>query len=46
MLGSRRNRDFNIYYRTNLSNGFIEGYNNKIKVLKRVSFGIKNFARL
>lgn len=31
---------------TNLSNGFIEGYNNKIKVLKRVSFGIKNFARL
>ena len=31
---------------TDLSNGFIEGYNNKIKVLKRVSFGIKNFARL
>lgn len=25
------------------SNGYIEGHNNKIKVLKRLSFGIKNF---
>lgn len=25
------------------SNGYIEGHNNKIKVLKRISFGIKNF---
>lgn len=29
----------------NVSNGFIEGSNNKIKVLKRISFGIKNFRR-
>lgn len=28
-----------------ISNGFVEGKNNKIKVLKRVSFGIKNFNR-
>ena len=28
-----------------LSNGFIEGSNNKIKVLKRVSYGIWNFER-
>lgn len=27
------------------TNGFTEGYNNKIKVLKRVSFGLKNFER-
>ncbi|HHU73359.1 MAG TPA: transposase, partial [Clostridiales bacterium] len=26
-------------------NGTTEGYNNKIKVLKRVSFGIRNFER-
>ncbi|MDD4320025.1 MAG: transposase, partial [Acidaminococcaceae bacterium] len=25
------------------SNGYIEGHNNKIKVVKRLSFGIKNF---
>ena len=25
------------------SNGATEGFNNKIKVLKRVSFGIRNF---
>lgn len=30
----------------NISNGFIEGSNNKIKVLKRVSFGVQNFRRL
>ena len=29
----------------NISNGFIEGSNNKIKVLKRISFGIQNFRR-
>lgn len=28
-----------------ISNGFIEGSNNKIKVLKRVSYGVKNFER-
>jgi len=26
-------------------NGFMEGHNNKIKVLKRVCFGIRNFSR-
>ena len=26
-----------------LDNGFVEGYNNKIKVIKRVSYGIKKF---
>ncbi|MBR3304520.1 MAG: transposase, partial [Christensenellaceae bacterium] len=26
-------------------NGYTEGMNNKIKVLKRVSFGIRNFNR-
>ena len=30
----------------NVSNGFIEGSNNKIKVLKRISFGVQNFRRL
>ena len=30
----------------NVSNGFIEGSNNKIKVLKRISFGVQNFSRL
>lgn len=29
----------------NISNGFIEGSNNKIKVLKRISFGVQNFRR-
>ena len=29
----------------NISNGFIEGSNNKIKVLKRISFGFQNFRR-
>ena len=28
-----------------ISNGFIEGSNNKIKVLKRISFGFQNFRR-
>ena len=30
-------------YTTNLSNGKTEGNNNSIKVLKRVSYGFKNF---
>ena len=30
---------------TKYTNGFIEGCNNKIKVLKRISFGCKNFNR-
>ncbi|NLY66894.1 MAG: transposase, partial [Tissierellia bacterium] len=28
------------------TNGPTEGFNNKIKVLKRISFGLKNFHRL
>ena len=28
-----------------VSNGFIEGSNNKIKVLKRISYGVRNFKR-
>ena len=28
-----------------VSNGFIEGSNNKIKVLKRISYGVQNFER-
>ena len=31
--------------RLRYSNGYMEGHNNKIKVLKRVSFGIRNFYR-
>ena len=27
------------------SNGFTEGCNNKIKVLKRISYGLRNFER-
>jgi transposase len=27
------------------SNGFTEGCNNKIKVLKRICFGVRNFRR-
>ena len=32
-------------FKYNLSNGTTEGYNNKIKVLKRTSYGIRNFER-
>ena len=28
-----------------VSNGFIEGSNNKIKVLKQISYGVRNFER-
>ncbi|MEG1220634.1 MAG: transposase [Anaerovoracaceae bacterium] len=30
---------------TDFTNGFTEGCNNKIKVLKRVSYGVRNFNR-
>lgn len=33
-------------YLYNINNGFVEGYNNKIKVIKRVSFGVKKFKNL
>ena len=32
-------------FKYNLSNGVTEGFNNKIKVLKRTSYGIKDFKR-
>jgi len=32
-------------FKYNYTNGPIEGYNNKIKVLKRISFGVRNFER-
>lgn len=32
-------------FKYDLSNGITEGFNNKIKVLKRTSYGIKNFER-
>lgn len=32
-------------FKYGLTNGPTEGYNNKIKILKRVSFGMKNFPR-
>ena len=30
----------------NINNGFVEGYNNKIKVIKRIGYGIKKFDNL
>lgn len=32
-------------FKSGLSNGFTEGCNNKIKVLKRISYGMPNFTR-
>lgn len=32
-------------FRYNLSNGYTEGCNNKIKVIKRTAFGLRNFER-
>ena len=32
-------------FKYNLTNGVTEGFNNKIKVLKRNAYGIKNFKR-
>ncbi|PWL94021.1 MAG: hypothetical protein DBY08_03725 [Clostridiales bacterium] len=32
-------------FSTDLLNGFTEGCNNKIKVLKRISYGMPNFER-
>ena len=33
-------------FKYKVDNGFVEGYNNKIKVIKRVSYGIKKFETL
>lgn len=30
-------------FKTNLSNGITEGFNNKIKVIKRIAYGFRNF---
>ena len=30
-------------FESRIDNGFVESYNNKIKVIKRVSYGIKSF---
>lgn len=30
-------------FKTNLSNGVTEGFNNKIKVIKRIAYGFRNF---
>ena len=30
-------------FESKIDTGFLEGYNNKIKVIKRVSYGIKSF---
>ena len=32
-------------FRYHLTNGFTEGCNNKIKVIKRTAFGLRNFER-
>ena len=36
---------FTVYQDKKLTNGFIEGLNNYIKVIKRISFGYRNFKR-
>ena len=33
-------------FKYGLSNGVTEGFNNKIKVLKRISYGVRDFERL
>ena len=36
----------NTIQKYNINNGFVEGKNNKIKVIKRLSYGIKKFDNL
>ena len=36
-----RKRNKNNIQKYNINNGFVEGKNNKIKVIKRLSYGIK-----
>ena len=40
-----QNQDISNSFNSNLSNGFIEDCNNKIKVLKRNAYGFRNFRR-
>ena len=35
----------NTMYYNGLSNGLLEGINNKIKVIKRISYGYKSFSK-
>lgn len=38
--------EINNIQKYNINNGFVEGKNNKIKVIKRISYGIKKFDNL
>ena len=40
-----QNEIINSFANPTLSNGITEGFNNKIKVIKRISYGIRNFKR-
>lgn len=42
---SRWDKEILAAFDCGFSNGFTEGTNNKIKVIKRISFGVKNFKR-
>ena len=39
-------KEINNIQKYNINNGFVEGKNNKIKVIKRLSYGIKKFDNL
>ena len=39
---SNREKEINNIQKYNINNGFVEEKNNKIKVIKRLSYGIKN----
>ena len=39
-------KEINNIQKYNINNGFVEGKNNKIKVIKRLSYGIKNSTTL
>ena len=41
----RRHNEIKNAFKYGYTNGPTEGFNNKIKVLKRISFGLKNFYR-
>ena len=39
-------KEINNIQKYNINNGFVEGTNNKIKVIKRLSYGIKKIDNL
>ena len=43
---SSRKEEINNIQKYNINNGFVEGKNNKIKVIKRLSYGIKKIDNL